>query len=116
MFSLLRPVFALLTRFGPWVMLAATLFLIGVVLTLLGAVFGFSLADVDVWLEAHGGFFNAAGKLLLRTFFGLILLLCVYVILSPILFRKEKDGAGLGCILLAIPVGYFCWIGTFGDY
>ena len=66
MFGWLRPVFAILGRFGPWVMLAAILFLIGLVLSLIGLVFGFSLDDVDVWLGAHSSWLTAIGDILFR--------------------------------------------------
>ena len=113
MFGWLRPIFALLARFGPWVVLAAILFLIGIVLTLLGLVFGFDLTDVDLWLEAHGGFFSAVGNLLFRIVCGFVFLLCVFVALAPLLFRNDQDAdrPGWGCALAAIPVGYFAWIG-----
>jgi len=105
-------------RFGCIVAGAAILFLVAALLTVIGWVFGFTLADVDLWLEGHGGFFEAVGKLLLRSFFGLLLMLCIFLALSPFLFRGEKDEnrPGWGCALLAIPAGYFCWVGTFGDY
>jgi hypothetical protein len=116
--GLLRFLFAFLARLGPWVVLAILLFLVAIILTVAGAVFGFDLGDVDVWLQAHGGFFSAAGKLLLRLFFGFWLLICVFVAVSPLLFRKadSPERPGWGCILLAIPAAYVCWIGTFGDY
>ncbi len=114
MFDWLRPVFALLARFGPWVLLAAFLFLVAVVLTLLGLVFGFDLTDVDAWLEARGGFFNAAGLLFFRIACGLVFLLCLFALVAPFLFRAEENGdgkRGWGCALIAIPVGWFAWSG-----
>jgi hypothetical protein len=109
--------FRFIGRFGWIVQLCAAIFLIGVILALLGLVFGFSLDDVDAWLAAHGGLFNAAGKALLRVLFGVVLLLCLFVAASPLLFREDKaNRLGWGCWLLTLPVGYLAWIGTFGDY
>jgi hypothetical protein len=130
MFFWLRPVFAILARFGPWVVLAAILFLTGLVLTLLGALFGFSLDDVDRWLEAHGGLLNAVGSLLFRVVCGIAFLICVATFLGA-LFARLRPGSGdpvapeageragppgWGCALLAIPVGYFAWIGMVARY
>jgi hypothetical protein len=120
---LLGPVLRLLSfilaRFGCIVAFAAILFVVAIALTLLGLVFGFTLADVDLWLEARGGFFNAAGLMLFRIVCGLVLALCVFVALSPFLFRAEENGDGKsswGCALLAIPVGWFAWTGMVMHY
>lgn len=111
MFGWLRPVFALLARFGPWVVLAAILFLVGVILSLLGAVFGFTLDDVDRWLEGHSSWIAAAGDILFRIACGIVLLICVLGVASPFLDRKDPDRPGLGCVFLALLVGYFAWTG-----
>ena len=140
-----RAFFGFFRKFGPWVLLAAILFVVAVVLTLLGLVFGFHLGDVDGWLDAHGGWFNAVGNLLFRLFCGAVLLGCVLILFGAI-FGRRSPGIGpaearrdliapeprlaaleagedapvveppapppaLGCVLLAIPLGYFAWIG-----
>jgi hypothetical protein len=111
MFGWLRPIFALLARFGPWVMLAAILFLAGILLTLVGTIFGFSLDDVDRWFDAHGSWFGAIGDILFRLACGLVLLICVLGVASPFIDRKNPERPGLGCVFLALLVGYFAWIG-----
>ncbi|HYD13878.1 MAG TPA: hypothetical protein VEC11_13600 [Allosphingosinicella sp.] len=110
--------FRLLSRFGPWVLLAAFLFVTGLVLALLGLLLGFDLGDVDAWLEAQGGVLNAVGVLLLRILCGIVLLLCVLALVAPFFWRKDKDAdrPGWGCALLAIPVGWFAWVGMTMSY
>lgn len=131
--AMLGGLFRFIAGFGPWVLLAVFLFVLGVVLTMLGWAFGFSLNDVDVWLEAHGGFFHAAGKLVLRIVFGFFLLVFAFVAVSPFIAlmtgrkvaerrtarvrrRELAEKPNWGCALAAIPAAWFCWIGAFGDY
>lgn len=118
MFGVFRIFFAIAARFGPWVLLAAALFLIGILLTLLGLIFGFDLTDVDLWLEAHGGWFAAIGNLIFRIVCGFVFLICAFVAIAPFFFRKDVDAdkPGWGCALLAVPVAYFAWVGAFGSY
>jgi hypothetical protein len=111
MFGWLRPVFALLARFGPLVVLAATLFLIGVLLTLLGTIFGFSLDDVDRWLDNHSSWLTAIGDVLFRIACGFVLLICVLGVLAPVIDRKNPERPGWGCAFLGLLVGYFAWTG-----
>jgi hypothetical protein len=109
-------IFRFVGRFGPWVLLAFILFLVAIVLTGAGAMFGFSLDDVDRWLEANGGFFHAVGILLLRIVCGIALLCCVLAALAPFLLRGDRERPGWGCALLAIPVGWFAWVGMTMHY
>jgi hypothetical protein len=129
--------FGLLARMGPWVMLAAFLFVAGIVLTLIGKLFGFDLADVDVWLAAHSWIFTGIGSIILRLICGTVLLACVFVLLSPFYVllarwigpRMEPPPRSLrqdlskaahdvrwGCWMLAIPGAWFAFVGTFLSY
>ena len=86
-------------------------FPIGLVLVLLG----FSLGDVDLWLEAQAGWLDAVGSFLFRAACGLVLLLCLFMIASAIFERKNPERPGIGCALTAIVVAYFAWFGVTGD-
>ena len=116
MFGWLRPVFAILGRFGPWVMLAAILFAAGILLALLGGIFGFSLADVDAWLKNHGSWFTAIGDILFRIACAGVLLVCVLGVASPFIDRKNPEQLGFGCAFLALIIGYFAFVGVFMNY
>ena len=87
------------------------IFPIGLVLVLLG----FSLGDVDAWLEAQAGWLDAVGSFLFRAVCGLVILLCLFMIGSAIFERKNPDRPGVGCALVAIVVAYFAWFGVTGD-
>ena len=86
-------------------------FLIGVVLVLLG----FNLGNIDLWLEAHGGWIAAIGSLLFRAVCALVLLLCLFMIGGALFDRRNPERPGLGCAILALVVGYFAWFGVIGD-
>jgi uncharacterized membrane protein len=108
MFGWLRFLFIL----GPWVALAATLFLVGIVLVLLG----FDLARVDDWLAGHSSWFTATGDVLLRIVCLVVLLVCGLAVLSPVIDRKNPERLGYGCAFLALIVGYFAFAGLFLRY
>lgn len=84
-------------------------FLVGLVLVLLG----FSLGDVDRWIEAQGGWLDAVGSWLFSALCGAVLLLCVLAILMQA-FARKSERPGLGCAVLALVVGYFAWFGMTG--
>jgi hypothetical protein len=146
LFRWLRLAFALFDRAGRFAGVIAAFFLVGLALSLAGAIFGFDLGNVDRWLERHEGFIGAAGDLLFRIGCGFVLLVCVATLAGAIFGRRSPDpgpgepprdllapepraaapGAapgeeptdlepppppGWGCALLAIPVGWFAWIG-----
>ena len=120
---------------GPYIFLAVLLFVIGSVLTLLG----FDLAEVDLWLEGHGGLFNAIGSALIRLFCGLVLLVCIVLVSISVwshgarfhekYFKAEvistskrkadkvKD-APAGCLGIGVllVIGYFAFFGAFSNY
>jgi hypothetical protein len=114
MFGWLGALFGFIGRFGWIVLLCAILFLIGILLTLLGLVFGFSLADVDVWLASHRNGFTATADVLFRIGCFGMLSICALAVLGAILDRRNPERPGFGCALLALVVGYFAWLGTFG--
>lgn len=92
------------------VFLFLILFPVGALLML----FGFNLDDVDRWLDAHGGVFDAVGTILFRAACALVMLVCAIALLGALLDRKNPDRPGLGCALAALVVGYFAWFGMIG--
>jgi len=85
-------------------------FLVGIVLLLLG----FDLERVDLWLEAQGGWLDAAGTLLFRLVCGVVLLLCAFAVVGGLADRSNPDRPGIGCMIGALILGYFAWFGVTG--
>lgn len=87
-------------------------FLIGLVLVLLG----FSLGDVDNWLDANSGRIDALASLLFRILCGIAILLCGLTIYSALFDRKNPERVGgIGCAIVAAIVAYFAWFGMVYD-
>lgn len=87
-------------------------FLIGLVLTLLG----FSLGDVDNWLDARSDRIDSIASFMFRMLCGFVILLCGFAIYSSLFDRKEPERVGgFGCAVLAAIVAYFAWFGVIGD-
>ncbi len=125
----------LLSPFRGAVWLYVVLFLFFFAVGTLALLFGFSLEDVDNWIDANGGWIGAIGDILFRLFFAFVLLmsaaialLCIYQGIDRIRRRgdrptpappppnteKEPGCLGLGCgTLAAALVGYFAWFGVF---
>lgn len=82
-------------------------FCIGLVLVLLG----FDLNDVDLWLEAHGGWFAAIGMLLFRLFWGFVLLLAAFLV-GYAVYDLRNGKFRIGMVLSGLVIGYFAWIGV----
>lgn len=85
-------------------------FIIGLALMLLG----FSLGDVDAWLDAQAGWLDAVFSFLFRAVCGLVILLCLFTIYSAIFDRRNPEHFGFGCAAVAAVVGYFAWFGVIG--
>jgi hypothetical protein len=86
-------------------------FLIGLVLVLLG----FSLGDVDNWIDAHAGSIDAVASLIFQALCGLILLLCILTAGFVLFGRKSADRPGWGYAVGALVIGYFAWFGMIDD-
>lgn len=113
MFGWIGGLWRTLLRFGaaaPWLFLGFLFFVIGLVLVLLG----FELGDVDRWIEARGGLFDAIGAVLFRAASGLVMLICLAAIGGAIFDRGNPERPGPGCALLALAVAYFAWFGLTG--
>jgi hypothetical protein len=86
-------------------------FLIGLVLMLLG----FSLGDVDSWLDSNAGPIDSVASLMFRALCGLILLFCALTAAAVLFGRNSADRLGWGYGLAALAIGYFAWFGMIGD-
>ena len=86
-------------------------FLVGLVLLL----FGFSLGDLDRWIDANAGSLDAVASFLFRALCGLILLVCILTAGMVLFERKDADRLGWGYAIGAAVIGYFAWFGLTGD-
>ena len=88
--------------------------IVGVILVLLG----FDLGDVDLWLDAQGGWLDILGKWILRLIWGGVLLACAAMVVGGLWQRTrpkgEEDRIGWGVMLAALVLGYFAWFGVVG--
>jgi hypothetical protein len=100
---------------GLYLFLFLLFFITGLVLVF----FGLDLNQLDLWLEAHGGWFDAVGSALFRIVCGLILAMCGVVIVGGVCQRlvpsmRGEDRIGVGMMIGAALVGYFAWFGVIG--
>jgi NADH:ubiquinone oxidoreductase subunit 6 (subunit J) len=91
------------------------LFLIFVLVGLVLLLFGFSLGDLDRWIDANAGSLDAVASLLFQALCGLILLVCILTVIMVLFGRKGADRLGWGYAVGAALVGYFAWFGMIGD-
>lgn len=89
---------------GGLLFLVLLFFVIGVILTVLGAVFGFTLGDVDAWLDAQGGWMRVAGAFLIQKVLMAVVLLVCLSIAVVLLFFRDEDAPGWGKTILALLV------------
>lgn len=78
--------------------------------------FGFDLDQVDIWLDAQGGWLNFAGTLAFRILLGFILLVCGIIVLGWLFDRKNPERPSWGLALGALIVGYFCAMSVFQPF
>jgi hypothetical protein len=83
---------------------------IGTILVVLGSIFGFSLADVDVWLAQQGSWMDLVGKILIqKVLMAIVLLFCIACGVVLLFFRDSEAPAWWKTILillLCLMVGY----------
>ena len=83
---------------------------IGVILVVLGSIFGFTLDDVDVWLDRQGGWMSFVGSVLIQKVLMAFVLLCCIAIGTTLLFFRDSESPGwlktIGALLLCLFVGY----------
>ncbi len=124
----------LLSPFHGAVWLYVALFLFFFAVGALALLFGFSLGDVDNWLDANGGWIETIGTILFRLFCAFVLLMCAAVAVMCIYegvdrirrrghalppgakpAREEGESSlSLGCMgMAALLIGYFAWFGVF---
>jgi hypothetical protein len=76
---------------------------------------GFSLGDLDRWIDANAGSLDAVASLMFRALCGLILLVCMLTVGIVLFDRKGEPRLGWGYAVGALVVGYFAWFGVIGD-
>jgi hypothetical protein len=86
-------------------------FLVGLGLLLLG----FSLGDLDRWIDANADWLDAGATLLFRLVCALVILVCAFTIYGALFDRKNSERPGIGCAIIALLVAYFAWFGVVGD-
>ena len=91
------------------------LFLVFFLLGLALLALGFSLGDLDRWIDANAGPLDAIASLLFRALCGLILLVCGLTVGMVLFGRKDADRLGWGYAVAALAIGYFAWFGMLGD-
>lgn len=94
------------------------LFVILVGIALIGLSLGFSLEEIDVWME-DSGWLEAAVDIGMRIFCGLIFLICLFVFGYGVVARlapaewKMDDAPGCIGMGLAALIGYFTAFAAF---
>lgn len=90
---------------GGLLFLVLLFFFIGLVLTALGAVFGFTLADVDRVIDGAAPTLDFIGKVLIqKVLMAIILLICVGSAVALVFFRKGEEMPGWGKTILLLLV------------
>lgn len=90
---------------GALLFLVMLLFFIGLGLTILGAVFGFTLVDVDRVIDGAAPTLDFIGKILIqKVLMGFVLLLCLGIGVTLLFFRSGEDTPGWGKTILALLV------------
>lgn len=84
---------------------------IGLILTVLGWVFGFDLGDVDVWLDSQAGWMKLVGAFLIqKALMAFVLLMCVAIAAAMLMdedSRRFRNWWRLALVLLlCLAVGY----------
>lgn len=84
--------------------------IIGAILFVLGAIFGFGLSDVDAWIDRQGGWLELIGKILIqKVFMAVVLLFCIGIGVVLVFFR-DSDAPNwlitLPLLMLLLFVGY----------
>src|SRR5690606_24301026 len=90
---------------GGLLFLVLLFFFIGLVLTVFGAVFGFTLADVDRVIDGAAPTLDFIGKVLIqKVLMAIILLICVASAVALVCFRKGEEMPGWGKTILLLLV------------
>lgn len=101
-------------RFGSGASVLLTfLFLVFFIIGLALMGLGFDLDDVDAWLDSHDSWIALLGDIILKGVGLLALVVCAMLVIAPVFDAKSRNGQG-GCLaLVALVVGYFCFILVF---